>query len=111
MNYPHAPRQGPHHEHPRDPLAVAGRLAAVICSTVLWLIAAIAIIGAVVGIFRAFGGDLSWRMVGIWTVVGIGCFAFSWIVAALGRIGLDDGPIGSWRVAPFELARILYRNR
>ncbi|MEU4453616.1 hypothetical protein AB0F44_19930 [Nocardioides sp. NPDC023903] len=115
MNYPHPPHQGPgqgpHHQPPRDPLAVAGRLAAAICSIVFWLIGAIAVIAAVIGIFRAFGGDLAWRTVGIWVIAGIGCFAFSWIVAALGRIGLDDEPIGSWRAAPFELARILYRNR
>ena len=111
MNYPHPPHPQPHGRPPRDPLAVAGRLAAVICSLLFWLIAAIALIGAVVGVFRAFGGDVSWRTVGIWTVTGIGCFAMSWIVAALGRIGLDDEPIGSWRVAPFQLARIVYRNR
>jgi hypothetical protein len=90
---------------------VAGRLAAAICSILFWLIGAIALIAAVVGIFRTFSDAVSWRMVGIWAVTGIGCFAFSWIIAALGRIGLDDEPIGSWRVAPFELARILYRNR
>ncbi|MFE6649879.1 hypothetical protein ACFVJS_25175, partial [Nocardioides sp. NPDC057772] len=111
MNYPQSPHQGPYHQPPRDPLAVAGRLAAAICSILFWLIAAIALIAAVIGIFRAFSGDLAWRTVGIWTIAGIGCYAFSWIVAALGRIGLDDEPIGSWRVAPFELARILYRNR
>ena len=111
MNYPHPPHSQPHGRPPRDPLAVAGRLAAVICSLLFWLIAAIALIGAVVGVFRAFGGDVSWRTVGIWTVTGIGCFAMSGIVAALGRIGLDDEPIGSWRVAPFQLARIVYRNR
>ncbi|SDJ72369.1 hypothetical protein SAMN05428985_101139 [Nocardioides sp. YR527] len=90
---------------------MAGRLAAVICSILFWLIAAIAVIAAVIGIFRAFGGGLAWRTVGIWAIAGVGCFASSWIIAALGRIGLDDEPIGSWRVAPFELARILYRNR
>ena len=90
---------------------MAGRLAAVICSLLFWLVAAIALIAAVVGVFRAFGGDVAWRTVGIWTVAGIGCFAMSWIIAALGRIGLDDEPIGSWRVAPVQLARIVYRNR
>ncbi|MGH3352675.1 MAG: hypothetical protein ACRDPS_18555 [Nocardioides sp.] len=111
MNYPRPHRSRPRDRAPRDPLAVAGRLAAVICALLFWLIGALALVGAVVGVFRAFGDDMTWRSVGIWTVAGIGCLALSWIIAALGRIGLDDEPIGSWRVAPFQLARILYRNR
>lgn len=93
---------------PGNPIGAAGRLTAAILSLLFYALAVIAIVGALVGVVQTFTGDRTWRTVGIWAVSSIGLAALSWIVAALGRIGLDDRPIGGVRVAPFELARLLY---
>lgn len=95
---------------PRNPLSVAGRLAATILSLLFYALAVIAIVGTLVGIVNTFTGSTSWRTVGIWAVSAVGVAALSWIVAALGRIGLDDQPIGGVRTAPFELARLTFRR-
>lgn len=94
----------------RNPLAVAGRLATAILAVLFYALAVIAIVGTLIGFVQAVTGDISWRTDGIWAVSAVGLAALSWIVAALGRIGLDDEPIGGVRTAAFELARLVYRE-